>query len=75
MASANEDSNEHETFIATLEYRWQKLQKQIETREIELEKTKFNDEIEELIKARNEYQIWLDATPASDSQTELQVDN
>ena len=70
--SANEDSNEHESFLKTLENRWQELHKQIVNCEKDIEQTKFNDEIQALTKAHSEYQTWLDST-SSNSNDELQV--
>jgi deoxyadenosine/deoxycytidine kinase len=70
----NEDSNEHETFLKILENRWQELHKQILKSEKDLEQSIFNDEIQLLTKARNEYQTWIDSTSSSNSNTEeLQV--
>jgi sensor histidine kinase YesM len=69
----NEDSNEHETSLKTLENRWQNLHKQILKCEKDIEQSIVNNELQELTKIRNEYQIWLDATPTADFKSELQV--
>ncbi|CAF3539694.1 unnamed protein product [Rotaria sordida] len=73
LKDANEDSNEHESTLKILENRWQELHKQILKYEQDIEQSKFNDEIQELIKIRNEYQTWLDSTPLSYSNTEYQT--
>ncbi|UJR26821.1 hypothetical protein I4U23_008134, partial [Adineta vaga] len=70
LKDANEDSNEHEIAVRTLENRWQELNQLIINYEKDVELLKFNEELEALTKARNEYQIWIDSTSSND---ELQV--
>ena len=72
---ANEDSNEHETSLKTLELRWSNLHKQIVKCEKDIEQSIYNTELEELTKIRSEYQTWLDATPTTTTtyKSELQV--
>lgn len=77
LIKANESSIEHETLLQTLEKRWQALYKQITACERDIEKilfiTTFDDEFQKLTEARNEYQVWIDSSPASNSTPELQV--
>ncbi|CAF3670938.1 unnamed protein product [Adineta steineri] len=70
LKDANEDSNEHETSLKTLESRWQELYKQIVNCEKDLEQSKFNEEFQALNRARSQYQTWIDSTSSND---ELQV--
>jgi hypothetical protein len=71
--SANEDSTEHESSLEALEKRWQELHNQILDCEKDIQQLIFDNEMQALVNTRNEYQTWLDLTPSSDSNTELQV--
>ena len=70
---ANEDSDEHETSLKSLENRWQDLHQQILNYEKDIEQSIFNDELQQLTKVRNEFQVWLDAAPSPTFKSELQV--
>ena len=76
--SANEDYREHDSSLKLLERRWQALYKQIVRCEHDLDQssvtTKFDEEFQTLIKARNEYQTWIETSLPTSSIAEVQVD-
>jgi hypothetical protein len=61
-----------------LEKRWQALYKQIINAERDVEQltlvAKFEEELQALTEARNEYQMWIDSSPSASSTIELQVE-
>lgn len=67
------DFHDHESSLQILERRWQALLKQILHCEHDIDQMIFDDEYQMLIKARNEYQTWIDTHLSNSSATEVQV--
>ncbi|CAF3702214.1 unnamed protein product [Rotaria socialis] len=77
LKETNEKVSDHESFLHTLERRWQELFKQIINCERNTEQlvlsSKFDEECQALTKALTEYQTWINSAASTSSSVEMQV--